>query len=128
MRVNRTYYSPYRFGMAVAFSRMVTDMLKISIIQNETKCQLVLEGKLLPPWTDELKSLCSGRQIRFDRGELVVDIRGLTVISREGEDVLLALMQQGAKFRGADVFTRQILKQLARRAQTIVNGKTPPEA
>ena len=116
-------YIPYRFGMAVAFSRMVTDMLKISIIQNETRCQLVLEGKLLPPWTDELKSVCSGRQIRFDTGELVVDIRGLTVISREGEDVLLTLMQQGAKFRGTDVFTRQILKQLARRAQKTENGK-----
>lgn len=103
-------------------------MLKISTIENQTKCLLVLEGKLLPPWTDELKNICSERQIRSNHGELVIDIRGLTVISREGEDVLLSLMLQGAKFRGSDVFTRQILKQLARRAQKVSEGKKAPES
>ena len=30
-------------------------MLKISISENETKRELVLEGKLIEPWTNELK-------------------------------------------------------------------------
>ena len=49
------------------------------------------------------------------------------MISQEGEDVLLALMLQGAKFRGSDVFTKQILKQLSRRAQQLGNGNKKPQ-
>ena len=92
-------------------------MLRISIIENETKRQLVLEGKLVEPWTDELKNICKSNGSESEHRALVVDVRGLTVISQEGEDVLLALMLQGARFRGSDVFTKQILKQLARRAE-----------
>lgn len=92
-------------------------MLKISIIENETKLHLVLEGKLVSPWTDELKNICQKAASDLDHRELVIDLRGVTIISADGEDVLLALMVQGAKFRGSDVFTKQILKQLARRAQ-----------
>lgn len=92
-------------------------MLKISITENETRRQLVLEGKLVEPWTDELKNVCRSNNGENGHRELVVDVRGLTVISQEGEDVLLALMLKGARFRGSDVFTRQILKQLAQRAK-----------
>jgi len=92
------------------------DMLKISIFEGETKRRLVLEGKLVAPWTDELKSVCLCPLKNPDDRELVVDVRGLTVISKDGEDVLLALMVHGAKFRGSDAFTKQVLKQLARQA------------
>ena len=101
---------------------MVIDMLKISIIENETKCHLVLEGKLVPPWTDELKKVCAGFEVGLNHTELVIDVRGLTIISREGEDVLLSLMLQGARFRGTDVFTSQVLRQLAKRAKESVIG------
>ena len=92
-------------------------MLKISIIENGTRRQVILEGKLVKPWTDELRNVCKSNEGESEHRELVVDVRGLTVISLEGEDALLALMLQGAKFRGSDLFTKQILKQLARRAE-----------
>ena len=97
-------------------------MLRVSIIENGIRLQLVLEGKLVAPWTDELKRFCNGNQGETRYRELIVDVRGLTVISKEGEDVLLALMLQGASFRGSDVFTKQILKQLARRARQCGKG------
>ena len=100
-------------------------MLKISVVQTDTKRHVVLEGKLIAPWTDELSKICDRQQDGSQIGELVIDIRGLTVIGREGEDVLLALMQQGAKFRGSDVFTKQILRGLARRPQKPANGSKP---
>jgi hypothetical protein len=92
-------------------------MLKISIIENGTRRQVILGGKLVKPWTDELRNVCKSNESESEHRELVVDVRGLTVISLEGEDVLLALMLQGARFRGSDLFTKQILKQLARRAE-----------
>jgi anti-anti-sigma regulatory factor len=100
-------------------------MLKISVIEGETKRQLVLEGKLVAPWTGELTSVFHAVIKDIDHRELVVDVRGLTVISSEGEEVLFALMMQGARFRGSDAFTKELLKQLARRARrTSPSNKT----
>jgi hypothetical protein len=46
---------------------------------------------------------------------LVVDVKHLTAISPEGENLVLELMNDGVKFRSDGVFTKHILKQLARR-------------
>lgn len=94
-------------------------MLRISIVESGIRHQIVLEGKLIPPWTEELKNVC--QRIESERRELVIDVRGLTAISQQGEEELLSLMLRGARFRGGDVFTKQILKQLARRAQQLGN-------
>jgi len=98
-------------------------MLKISIIETATRRQVVLEGKLVAPWTDEVRSICQAAICDLDHRDFVIDLRGITVISRDGEEVLLAFMDQGARFRGSDVFTKEILKQLARRAQRGKQGE-----
>jgi anti-anti-sigma regulatory factor len=90
-------------------------MLKISIIENDHKRQLVLEGKLVAPWTNELKSIGQKAPVDHQHCELVIDLRSVTAISADGEDVLLSLMDQGAKFRVSGVFMRQVMKQLSRR-------------
>jgi hypothetical protein len=46
--------------------------------------------------------------------ELVNDLKNLTAISQETEDVLLELMNKRVKFR-CGVFTKHVLIQLARR-------------
>jgi anti-anti-sigma regulatory factor len=88
-------------------------MLKISIRDRKASRLLVLEGKLIAPWTKELTEAAS--QNRVAKLELVVDLRGVTDISADGEEALFGLMVQGAKFRGAGVFIKQILKQLSQR-------------
>ena len=105
-------------------------MLKISIIENDHKRQLVLEGKLVAPWTNELKNL--SREVAVDRShrELIIDLRSVTAISAEGEDVLLVLMDQGAKFRVSGVFIRQVMKNLSRRSRItkVTNGRERRDA
>ena len=90
-------------------------MLKISAKDGKSGCLLVLEGKLIAPWTYELIEAASHN----DRAkhELVLDLRGVTDISADGEEALYCLMAQGAKFRGAGVFFKQVLRQLAKRAR-----------
>jgi hypothetical protein len=90
-------------------------MLKISIKDSKTTRRLVLEGKVVAPWANELRSACNGLRSQPDQRQLVIDVRGVTDISAEGEQVLLCLMVQGAKFRGTGVFMKQVLKELARR-------------
>ena len=92
-------------------------MLKISIIDSRTHRRLVLEGKLVGPWADELRPAWQRAKAELDGRELVVEVKNLIVISQAGENVLLELMKEGVKVRGYGVFTRHILKELARRAE-----------
>ena len=90
-------------------------MLKISIVEERKLRRLVVEGRLVAPWSDELKAACEGAETGLDGRELVIDLKNLTTISQEGETLLQELMQQGLKCRGCGVFTKEILRQVARR-------------
>jgi hypothetical protein len=90
-------------------------MLKISTKGSKNRRLLILEGKLVAPWANELRAVCNEPSHHPDERPLVIDVRGVTDISADGEQVLLCLMGQGAKFRGTGVFMKQVLKELARR-------------
>jgi len=92
-------------------------MLRISTLEAQNERRLVLEGKLIAPWTSELRSECERARHNLKGRELIADLKNLTVISQEGEDLLVALMNEGVKFRGCGVFTRQLLRELARRCR-----------
>ncbi len=92
-------------------------MLKISIIEIHNQRRLVLEGKLIEPWLAELISVCEKAREDLDGRKLVVELKNLTAINQHGENALIALMNEGVKFRGCGVFTKQVLSLLARRAQ-----------
>jgi hypothetical protein len=89
-------------------------MLKISIIDSRTHRRLVLEGKLIEPWADELRPAWERAKAELGGRELVMEVKNLVVISQAGENLLLELMREGVKVRGWGVFTRRILKELAR--------------
>src|SRR5205085_2971924 len=90
-------------------------MLKISIVESRKQRRLVAEGRLVTPWSDELKAACERAGSGLDGRELVIDLKNVTTISQEGENLLLELMKQGVTCRGSGVFTNVILKQVARR-------------
>jgi hypothetical protein len=90
-------------------------MLRISVLENRNERRLVVEGKLIAPWSDELKGACQRAREDLDGRELVIELTNLTAINQQGENALVALMGEGIKFRGCGVFTKQVLRQLARR-------------
>ena len=92
-------------------------MLKISFVENRTRCLLVLEGKLIAPWAAELRSACEKARADLNGRELVIEMKQITAISQEGENVILGLINEGVKFCSRGVFTKHILKELARRAR-----------
>lgn len=87
-------------------------MLKISVIESPRRCRLVLEGRLVEPWVAELLGECAKAKEHLDGRELVIDLTNLTAVSAAGEDALLELMEDGARFQ-CGVFTKEVLKQLA---------------
>ena len=90
-------------------------MLKISVVEGRKQRRLEVEGRLVAPWSDELKAACEKAGSGLDGRELVIDLKNLTRISQQGEDLLLELMKQGVRCRGYGVFTNEILKLVARR-------------
>jgi hypothetical protein len=92
-------------------------MFKISVVDTRTQRRLVVEGTLIGPWVAELRT--SWRNACQERGtrKLIVDLRNLTTISREGEEAIFDLIKEGARFSCANVLTKHVLKQLARKKQ-----------
>src|ERR1700731_2913715 len=92
-------------------------MLKISIIDSRTECRLVLEGKLIAPWVAELRTAWKAVNEEIKDRALVVDLWNVAVISQEGENALLELMNEGVKFRCSGVLTKHVIQQLRRRSK-----------
>jgi hypothetical protein len=92
-------------------------MLKISLIDSPKQRRVIVEGKLIAPWAAELRN--AYQQARADlRGrELIVEMKHITTISQEGENVILDLINSSIKVRGNGVFTQHVVKELTRRAR-----------
>jgi hypothetical protein len=101
-------------------------MFKISIVDTRGQRRLVLEGKLVGPLAEELESAWRSAGERLEGRKLIIDLTNVTLISREGENTLCELMREGAKFSCADVLTRHVLKQLARRCRRKALGVSMP--
>ena len=91
-------------------------MMKISLVDGPTQRRLTVEGKLITPWAAELRSACEDARVNLVGRDLVVEMKHVTTISQEGENVVIQLINAGVKFRCRGVFTRRVLKQLTRRA------------
>jgi hypothetical protein len=90
-------------------------MLRISILDSSGQRRLVLEGSLSAPWVDELSRAWAAAHTGLQNRKLVIDLKNVTAISRDGENTILKLMSEGAKFRSRGVLTRYVLRELARR-------------
>ena len=90
-------------------------MFKISIVETQGERRLVLEGRLVSPWTGEVERAWQKVGEESQNKKLVVDLTNVTLISREGEETLLRLMKEGARFLCGDVLTKHVLKQVQRR-------------
>ena len=92
-------------------------MFKLSIVDTPRQRKLVLEGKLVAPWTQEVERVWQHASEDLQGRNLIVDLRNVTLIGADGEDTLLSLMRDGAEFFCGDVLAKHVLKQLARKCR-----------
>lgn len=93
-------------------------MLKITEIDGRHRTTLVLEGQLIAPWISVLEQ--SWNEVRSSHSvtSIVIDLRDVTAISREGQQALSRIMADGAElkcYRG--VLIKQVLRQLKQRCK-----------
>lgn len=100
-------------------------MLKISIIDDQRRRRMIVEGALIAPWTDELLNARKEAETSLNGRELVVDVRGLTSISPAGADLLFHLIRGNIRLQ-CGVYLQELLRQLARDAeQHPLDGDSP---
>ena len=91
-------------------------MLKISVVESPRRRQLVVEGKLIEPWAAEL-ARWEKANADLNGRDLIVDLRSLTAVGPEGENVLLHLMRERVKLR-CGLFIKELIRGLRRRLST----------
>ena len=91
-------------------------MLKISLVENARSRRVIVEGKLIAPWAAELRSACEKAKADLRGRELVIEMKNIATIGQEGENIIVELINGGIKFRCDGVFTKQVVKELTRRA------------
>jgi hypothetical protein len=77
---------------------------------------VIVEGKLIASWAAEPRSACEKARADLRGRELVVEMKHVTTIGQEAQNVIVDLLNRGIKFRCNGVFTKHVLKQLTRRA------------
>jgi hypothetical protein len=90
-------------------------MFRISVVETRGHRRLVLEGKLISPWTAEVERTWRVAQEELQGRKLIIDLTNVTLISSDGENTLLGMMRDGARFSSGDVLTKHVLRRLARR-------------
>jgi hypothetical protein len=93
-------------------------VLRISIERDRSTLSLVLEGRLVGPWVDELRRISATHITR--NVPLTVDLEGLTAMDARGQALLDELRQDGATLRCSDVMNQYLVELMARPA-----GKAP---
>ena len=90
-------------------------MLKITENKNAVPVSLsiILEGKLVGPWVEELNSYWRQMSVNQPSGTMI-DLTGVTFIDANGKALLTKLWQQGAELRAAGCLTRSIVEEITK--------------
>ena len=115
-------YGSARLVCALPYREWEEQMLKISLIESARQRRLVVEGKLVAPWAAELRNACQEATVDLRGRELIIEMKHITTISQEGENVILELITGGIRFRCDGVFTKHVVKELTRRAGSNVGA------
>jgi len=84
-------------------------MLRITPIADSEGTCLKLEGKLLAPWVDELRTHCTAIRAQSARPRL--DLDAISYVDSAGAETLQALRAQGFQIVACSPFVAMILRE-----------------
>ena len=90
-------------------------MFRITVEEGPTEEKWILQGQLTGDFASELNANWQSSQARDSNRVRVVDLSDVTVIDKNGEEVLLAMIRQGAKCAATGLYTRHLLEELKSR-------------
>lgn len=102
--------------------------MRISVKQDIRDLSLILEGRLVGPWVDELKRICDEKGAPSREVPLTVDLCGVTAMDTRGQALLDTLLQRGAAMRCSDVMNQYLVEQMAQPAGSVSEACRPCRA
>jgi ABC-type transporter Mla MlaB component len=88
-------------------------MLRITMIENASEQRWVLQGRLTVDFIGELMSNWRANRDHPSNQRCVVDLNEVTSIDKDGEQVLLMMIRDGAKFVATGLYTTHLLESLS---------------
>lgn len=89
-------------------------MLRITVTEGASEQRWVLQGRLTGRSIEELTANWRiNRQNRSPAERCIVDLNQITSIDKDGEQVLLMMIRDGAKFVATGLYTKHLLESLS---------------
>ncbi len=87
-------------------------MLRVTVLENVLGPFVLLEGKLMSVWVEELRKTWRDVQLKLQNRAIKVDVSELSFVSDEGQRLILEMMADGATFQGGGVYIRHLINEL----------------
>ena len=93
-------------------------MLRITVEESPAEEKWILQGQLTGDFASELRANWRVSLDRCSDRSRVVDLSDVTVIDKSGEEILLEMIHQRARFVATGIYTRHLLKELHARIKS----------
>jgi ABC-type transporter Mla MlaB component len=88
-------------------------MLRITVTESTSEQRWILQGRLTGPTIEELITSWRANRWCQPSQNCVVDLNEITSIDKDGEQVLLMMLREGAKFVATGLYTKHLLESLS---------------
>jgi hypothetical protein len=88
-------------------------MLRITVTESTSEQRWILQGRLTGPTIEELITSWRANRWCQPSQNCVVDLNEITSINKDGEQVLLMMLREGAKFVATGLYTKHLLESLS---------------
>src|SRR5260370_20750212 len=87
-------------------------MLKITIMETATDRRWIVQGRLVGPWVNELRTTWKRAHRSPDKRACIIDLNDVTSIDKSGERLLRAMSKKGAQLMARGLYVQHLLEQL----------------
>jgi hypothetical protein len=87
-------------------------MLRITVTETASEQRWILQGRLTGSTIEELITSWGANRRCQPSKNCVVDLNQITSIDKDGEQVLLMMLRNGAKFVATGLYTKHLLESL----------------
>ena len=88
-------------------------MLRITVTESTSEQRWILQGRLTGSTIEELITTWHANRHCPPSQSCIVDLNEITSIDKDGEQVLLMMIRDGAKFVATGLYTKHLLESLA---------------
>lgn len=93
-------------------------MFRITVVESPSEEKWILQGQLIGEFASELSANWRASLDRCSDRSRVVDLSDVTLIDKSGEEVLLQMLHQRARFIATGLYTKHLLEELQMRTET----------